>query len=334
MKHELPSKVLITDGREVGGVRSFAEGLRVGFSELGIPVEVVSPSRILPHWRELRNPRVLKILGTRALFAAPFARRAICVAHGYPSAALQGWPKALAVLASLKLATASRGALLVTVSEYSAVHLRAIYDLRVDAVIRNPLHPLFTETDPETETKREAITYVGRLHISKNIDRLLPAIRDVLDENPGLHAWIVGEGVMRPALEQIAAGDARIRFLGALEPGQVRDRLRRSRVFVSAHPFESFGIVYLEALSQGCAVAMPASGGGLEIAPEQIGIGIQLFSAMAAREEIASALRRALLATPKAAPLAAYSVRAVAQAYLAVDACFTAEGTFHAEALE
>jgi glycosyltransferase involved in cell wall biosynthesis len=333
MKHELPSKVLITGGREVGGVRSVAEGLRAGFDELGIPAEVVAPARILCHWRELRNPGILKILGTSAVFAAPMARRAICIAHGYPSVQLQGWPKALAILSSLKLAAASRGAQLVTVSEYSAVHLGAIYKVRVDAVIRNPLHPLFTQAKPQTEAKREAITYVGRLHISKNIHRLLPAMRDVLDENPGLCAWIVGEGEMRPALEEMAAKDARIQFLGELEPEQVRERLRRSRVFVSAHPFESFGIVYLEALSQGCAVAMPASGGGLEIAPGQIGGAIHLFSALAARAEIASALRKALLAEPAVVPLTAYSVRAVAEAYLARDASFSAQGVFSAEAL-
>ena len=101
MKPEFPSKVLITGGHEIGGVRSFAEGLRAGFTELGIPVEIVSPSRILLLWRELRDPRILKILSTSAVFAAPFARRAICMAHGVPQAISQGllrmlssWPNA------------------------------------------------------------------------------------------------------------------------------------------------------------------------------------------------------------------------------------------------
>ena len=62
MNTELPTKVLITGGREVGGLSTFAEGLREGFAELGVPAEIVRPSRILSHWRELRDPGVLKIL--------------------------------------------------------------------------------------------------------------------------------------------------------------------------------------------------------------------------------------------------------------------------------
>src|ERR1035437_7601823 len=116
MKHEYPSKVLITGGREIGGVRSFAEGLDAGFAALGIPVEIVSPAHILRHWRELRDARILKILSTTAVFAAPFARRALCMAHGVPCAVHQGWPRTLAILASYRLANASRGAQVVEVS--------------------------------------------------------------------------------------------------------------------------------------------------------------------------------------------------------------------------
>jgi glycosyltransferase involved in cell wall biosynthesis len=219
----------------------------------------------------------------------------------------------------------------VEVSDYSALHLRAIFGLRVDAVIRNPLLPLFLEAMPKTESRREAITYVGRLHCAKNVDRLLPAILDILNENPALSAWIIGDGPMRCELERYAAGNERIEFLGTIAPAQVRDRLRRSRLFVSGNPAEPFGIAYLEALSQGCMVVMPASGGGLEIAPELIGSQIQLFPASVDRTEVASALRRALVAAPGPSQLAAYSARAVAEAYLAVDARFGAGGKFHPE---
>jgi glycosyltransferase involved in cell wall biosynthesis len=235
-----PKKVLIAGGKSDGGIASFAEALRCGFAELGLPAEVATHSNILRRFGELRDPEVLKILSTTTVFAAPFARRTVCMAHGIPCAALQGWPTA---------ADASPGTQLIAVSEYSALHLRAIFGLRVDAVIHNPVHPLFMEAMPQPQPEREAITYVGRLHGAKNVDRLLPAMRDVLDENPGLHAWIIGDGPIRPELELIGAGDGRIEFLGALNASQVRDRLRRSRVFVSACPTEAFGIAYIEALS-------------------------------------------------------------------------------------
>jgi hypothetical protein len=104
MKHEYPSKILITGGREIGGVSSFAEGLRAGFAELGIPVEINSPSRIFSRLQELRDPRILKILSTTAIYSAPFARRSICMAHGVPCADSQGWWKMTAIIFSHKLA--------------------------------------------------------------------------------------------------------------------------------------------------------------------------------------------------------------------------------------
>ena len=329
MKAFVPSRVLITGGREIGGVASFAEALRAGFSELGIYAEVIPPGRIITRWKDLRDPEILKILSTTAVFAAPFARRAICMAHGFPCIAHVGLRRAMAILASLRMATVSRGAQLVAVSDYSALELRVVFGLRVDAVIRNPLHPLFLEPRPDVEPARKAITYAGRLVAAKNLHILLPAILDVLDENPGLEAWIAGEGPLRPRLEEIARGDPRVNFLGVVPPREVRDRLRRSCVFISGSPTEPFGIVYLEALSQGCAVVMPASGGGLEIAPDEIGGRIQLFPASLGRTEIAAAIRRALEIDPQAMKMPAYDARAVARNYLTIAARFTRDGLFH-----
>lgn len=317
MNDGYPSRILITGGREIGGVASFAEGLRAGFSEFGIPVEIVPPLQVFTRWREMRDPRVLKILSTTAVFAAPLARRAICVAHGFPRADVQGWIKLLAIFASYKLAGARSQ--LTAVSHYAAVHLRSIFNLRVDAVIHNPLNELFFEARDGEEPARDSITYVGRLHPCKGLDRIIPALSALLGERPDLRACIIGDGELRPALEAAAAGNPRIEFTGRLPQLEVRARLRRSKVFVSGCETEALGICYLEALSQGCAVVMPACGGGVEIAPELIGSGIHLFSASSANESIDNALRKALSATPKTVSLEGFSPRAAAQAYLAVD---------------
>jgi glycosyltransferase involved in cell wall biosynthesis len=332
MSSSLPAKVLIAGGKPAGGVASFAEALRCGFGELGIAAEVAAPTQILRRIGELRDPQVLKILSLAAVFAAPIARRAICVAHGIPCAKYQGLRTWLAVLGSLRLAKASRGTQLVAVSSYSAIHLDSVFNLRVDAVIRNTVQPVFLEPFEQKDYAREAITYVGRLGRAKNVDKLLLAIRDVLDENGGLRAWIIGDGPMRPELDRIAAGDERIELLGSMTPLQVRERLRRTRVFASGCPIEALGIVYLEALSQGCAVAMPASGGGLEIAPALIGNNIHLFSPSITREDVAAALRRSLAAVPEKVSFEKHSPRTIAEAYLAVDARLNAQDVLYAEA--
>src|SRR5438094_265700 len=106
MRVSKPEKVLITGGREVGGVSSFAESLAQGFHAIGIPSEIIPPSHILWRWRELRDPRILKILSTTAVCAAPLARRAICMAHGIPRTNHRGTLRMIGVLGSWKLAKA------------------------------------------------------------------------------------------------------------------------------------------------------------------------------------------------------------------------------------
>ncbi len=294
MEAGYPSRVLITGGHEQGGVSSFAEALRAGFSELGIAAEIVLPSRILARWRELRDPRILKILSTTAVFAAPFARRSICMAHGVPRADTQGFLKTIGILSSYKLANLVPGAQLVAVSHYTAATLRALFNIAPDAVVHNPVKPSYLESDPEPGRERCYITYAGRLVAAKNLHRMIPAIRDLLDETPGLRACVIGEGPLRPRLEAMVAGDARFEFKGAPADEAVRDWLRRSRVFLSGNEVEGFGIAYLEAMTQGCAVAMPASGGGLEIALDKVGNSVQLLPLSWERSQVLAALRRAL----------------------------------------
>jgi len=317
MTQATPSKVLITGGAPAGGLASFAQSLALGFMALGIPAEVISPGKIAGRYGELRDPAILKILSTTAVFAAPLARRAICVAHGFPRADVQGWIKMLGIIASYRIA--NRCAQLVAVSHYAAAHLRAIFSLHVDAVIHNPLHTLFRDPIDAPAPPRQYVTFAGRLHPAKRLDRIFPAICSLVEETPDLHACILGAGPLRAELEAQAQGNSRIEFTGSLPPDQVRAWLRRTRLFVSGCETEALGIAYLEALSQGCVVAMPAAGGGLEIAPEEIGKSIRLLPLPLELAAVLSVLREALAGTACPLPLAGYEASAVAARYLELD---------------
>jgi glycosyltransferase involved in cell wall biosynthesis len=318
MSDRLPKRALITGGREVGGLRAFAEGLREGFVELGIPAEIIRPSEILSRWRDLRDPSVLKILSTTAVFAAPFGRRAICVAHGFPRADMQGWLKTLAILASFKLVNRSLDCSLATVSDYVAVHLRAIYGLRVDAVIHNPLQSVFCEPWHSSES-RNYLTYVGRLVPAKNLHRLLPVMQQLLKGDPELRVCIIGDGPLRLELEALVQDEPRIEFAGNLDALDVRAYLRKTKVFVSGCETEALGLSYVEALSQGCAVAMPACGGGLEIAPALIGSRIHLLPLSFHGVRVLDVLQRAAKSTSSSVPFDAYAPGAIAAKYLKCD---------------
>jgi glycosyltransferase involved in cell wall biosynthesis len=308
-------KLLITKGREIGGLSTFALAMAEGFEALGYEAEIIPPNRIFSRYRELSDAGVLKILSTTAVFAAPFSRRTICVAHGLPRPDAQGWVDTVAILASLKLANLSPGCSLVAVSDYVAAHLRAVYDFRVDAVLRNPLRAIFAEPCARTEV-RHYITYLGRLHPAKNLRRLFPPMRRLLEEDSSLRICIIGEGPERGALEAYADGNPRIEFTGALDDVSVRQYLGKTRVLVSGCPTEALGLAYIEALSQGCAVAMPACGGGIEIAPHLIGSQIQLMPLSLDSEEVLAVLRRAAASSPASVDLSTYDSRSVAQGYL------------------
>jgi glycosyltransferase involved in cell wall biosynthesis len=318
MSDRWPKRVLITGGREVGGLRAFAEGLREGFTALGIPAEIIHPSGILFRWRELRDPAVLKVLSTTAVFASPFARRAICIAHCLPRPDVQGWLKTLAILASFKLANLFPECRLAAVSDYVAVHLRAFYGLRLDAVIHNPLQPIFCEPWQSSEP-RNYLTYVGRLVPAKKLHRLLPVMQQLLDQNPELRVCIIGDGPQRRELEALVQDEPRIEFSGTLDALGVRAYLRRTKVFVSGCETEALGLAYVEALSQGCAVAMPACGGGLEIAPALIGTQIQLLPLSFHGVQVLDVLQRAAKSTSRSVRFDAYVPGAIAAKYLKCD---------------
>jgi hypothetical protein len=102
--------------------------------------------------------------------------------------------------------------------------------------------------------------------------------------------------------------------------------LRRSKLFVSGNEVEGFGITYLEAMTQGCIVAMPGSGGGIEIALEKVGRSVQLLPLSWDRAELRSALRRALDQKWEPIATSSYTVDSVVESYLRVDAQFSPAG--------
>jgi glycosyltransferase involved in cell wall biosynthesis len=212
-----------------------------------------------------------------------------------------------------------------------AQHLNDVFNVRIDGIIRDPISKIFLENCNENFEQRSYVTFVGRLVRCKNAHKLLPAICDLLSEFPDLRCRIVGDGPQRSALEKSVEGFDRIEFVGTQGRSFVRQQLRRSRVFVSGAANEGLGITYLEALSQGCTVVMPASGGGLEIALAHIGTGVHLMPISLERGAVLSALREALHS--KAAPfqIQEHTPAAVAAAYLHLDRGFSTERAFSSE---
>jgi glycosyltransferase involved in cell wall biosynthesis len=307
-------RVLISGGREVGGLTSFANNLLDGFHHIGIPGRVTAPRKLLSHWSELRNPAVLKILSTSAVFLAPFCRNSICVAHGFPRMDAQGFLKTCGILFSLALAR--KFSRLVCVSHYVKVHLKAVFNISSAYVIHNPLSSVYLQNEV-LDRPRSYVTYVGRLNSVKNIESLIEPIRTTLDEYSHMNCLIIGEGELRQKIKALIGDDSRFTMLGELPAEEVRKHLSQTEIFISGCETEALGIAYLEALSQGCKVLMPASGGGMEIGLDEIGKSMFLLPLNFDQQHCREVIRKALSTKrEKSINMATFSPSSIARQYL------------------
>jgi glycosyltransferase involved in cell wall biosynthesis len=102
---------------------------------------------------------------------------------------------------------------------------------------------------PNTSTGRK-IVFVGRLIPDKGVSDLITACVQL----PDIEVEIIGDGPERERLEALA-GDAPIKFVGAVEHEHVIERLRDARVLVlPSHAGDGLPNVILEAMSVGVPV--------------------------------------------------------------------------------
>ncbi|UOO77152.1 glycosyltransferase [Neisseria sp. Dent CA1/247] len=105
---------------------------------------------------------------------------------------------------------------------------------------------------------------VANLKRSKGFDILLPAFADALKKHPNLKLKIGGSGLFEAQLHKMTEElgiDHAVTFLGKLQNEEVLDLMRSSDAFVLASRYETFGVVFIEALSQGLPVVATRCGG-------------------------------------------------------------------------
>jgi glycogen(starch) synthase len=123
------------------------------------------------------------------------------------------------------------------------------------------------------------VLFVGRLESRKGIDVVLDIAPDLLRDHPDVVLDIVGDDTIRrsdgathkeafEARELDPLARARVRFHGRVEEEALRGFYRRCDIFIAPSRYESFGLVYLEAMMFGKSVIGGRPGGGPEVIEE------------------------------------------------------------------
>ncbi len=148
--------------------------------------------------------------------------------------------------------------------------------------------PLFPQDFSLSEASGEYLAYVGRLSHEKGLPTLIRAMRQVLQAR----LLIVGEGAMRPILEQMVqeSGMTNVHFTGYLRGEDLEHALAQARFTVLPSLwYEVFGQTILESFAVGKPVIAARIGGIPELIDE--GKDGLLFSPGDA-DELAACLRR------------------------------------------
>lgn len=125
--------------------------------------------------------------------------------------------------------------------------------------VTKPMHSILNgfaiEHLSPTKKTPDSWIQVGNLVSSKHVDTTLRAFAIHKKTHPAAQLTIVGQGYERSNLERLCAElgiSHAVRFAGTLPNEQVLKEMAKTHFFVMpSHP-EGFGIVYLEAMANGC----------------------------------------------------------------------------------
>ncbi len=125
-------------------------------------------------------------------------------------------------------------------------------------------------------TKHESFTFFSLAYLThkKGFDILIKAFAQAFKGNNNVNLRIGGDGNEKNKLLNLCREleiDGQVEFLGALNREEVIDEMNSCHAFVLASRFETFGVVFIEALSCGKPIIVPDIDGPNDIVNDENG---------------------------------------------------------------
>jgi glycosyltransferase involved in cell wall biosynthesis len=200
--------------------------------------------------------------GAIALFTRHFSggnAGILCTLHGADLYGLQG-----RIFDVIRRAILRRTDRLTVVSRAMQSDLPLIPDAQKISVVPMGVDLRMRFTPGMVPERGKSLLFIGRLVEKKGLRYLIEAMPSIVEHCPDACLRVVGSGPERPAYEHMARQmglSDRIQFLGAIPNSDLPALYRSSSVFVfpsvvgKSGDREGFGLVLVEAMGCGCAVA-------------------------------------------------------------------------------
>jgi glycosyltransferase involved in cell wall biosynthesis len=141
--------------------------------------------------------------------------------------------------------------------------------------------PDFARVETSRSGDNVVVTFVGRLEKRKGIDLFLEALPEMLIENDRLEIRVVGQNFEAYGLGKTykdrflelnegAPWLGRVTFLGYVDDEGLKDEFERCDIFVAPSRYESFGLIYVEAMRAGKPCVAVRTGGVPEVVDDGV----------------------------------------------------------------
>ncbi|MCR8560181.1 glycosyltransferase family 4 protein [Mucilaginibacter sp. BJC16-A38] len=178
----------------------------------------------------------------------------------------------LQLIGRMEIQMLKKSQFLLTHAHSHAQELQALYGIDSAAFTIIP-HGIRVPPLPCTGTSEHRpvkVLFVGRLEFRKGIDVLLDAIPVILKQNTGVHFEIIGNDPGKAYEKQFLAKNnaetsQKVTFMGKTSQDALKKAYGECDIFVAPSRYESFGLIFIEAMSYGKPVVGCDVGGVSQI---------------------------------------------------------------------